>query len=610
MIMEKEKHLHSFFIDKWHYIFLFAFLIFFTVHTARFISLDRSPIASVSHIHYTYALDSYQSVGKTIKISLWYYFTNDYPPLLYIATGFFFKIFGVSIKSALWSIYPFSIIFIISLFLTGLHFGGKSGAVAVCLIGSANIYFLNFSHLYMPDVPHSAMVFLAFYFLLKSEFFKKPVFTYLFGFAFGLSMLCRFNSIFFIAGPLIFLFGYHTFRSLRTFITGIFFVLAICGTPVYITLSALGNRNNLNFLFQNRSYYATIFIIVSVAIFALTFFVERNLMHIYKEKGKENVLKILWGIRTILISQFIAIPYYIYALPSLTHRLNTYVNQGFIPDQLRNYIENIKIVNNFFPMIFILVIIGIIFIFIRKKQLPDFILLLSMGISGFVITTHFTQPIHRFLLGEVLVFSVLGGYWVGYAKRFKFPALAFIFAFSVLSMSYLFFSPAVPLKTYEIEDTKIRPFFYRQPIYPTNPDPDQSKIYRIVDDITVRFRESMGDKYETVVIYLHHSDKYTYQGDHDYNFLRDTYSMYLKRLLRYSGINSTETRKDSRPVKICLEEKKESLVILLVGYVDRDYPDRIIRKIEDYMGRKVEFVSKYGIMGKKKINIYFVYPEK
>ncbi len=86
--------------------------------------------------------------------------------------------------------------------------------------------------------------------------------------------------------------------------------------------------------------------------------------------------------------------------------------------------------------------------------------------------------------------------------------------------------------------------------------------------------------------------------------------MYIKRLLRYSGINSTEAREDNRPVEICLEEKKESPVILLVGYVDRDYPDKITGKIKDDMGRKVEFVSKYGIMGKKKINIYFVYPQR
>jgi len=47
-----------------------------------------------------------------------------------------------------------------------------------------------------------------------------------------------------------------------------------------------------------------------------------------------------------------------------------------------------------------------------------------------------------------------------------------------------------------------------------------------------------------------------------------------------------------------------------VGYIDGNYPDEFIEKITKTGDRKIEFVSKYGIIGKKKIKVYIIYPEK
>ena len=195
--------------NNWHFMFLVILLVFFTIHTAFFISNDRSTIAGDSHTHLRFARDSYVSMWNKEHSEGIGYFDTHYSPFVYMITGIFFKLFGLSISSALWSIYPFSVIFIIALFFTGLHFGGKSGAVAVTLIGASNIYFINYSHLYMLDVPHLAFTSLAMLFLLKSEMFKKLFYSYLFGVSLGIAILCRSNTVYFVFGPLVVLFSFY-----------------------------------------------------------------------------------------------------------------------------------------------------------------------------------------------------------------------------------------------------------------------------------------------------------------------------------------------------------------------------------------------------------------
>lgn len=596
----------NFIKDKWHLLFLAILLIFFTIHTAFFISRDRSPIVSDSHTHLRFARDSYNTLGNVDKFGKLGYFNTHYPPLVYVVTGFFYRVFGLSLTTARWSIYPFSIIFIIALFFTGFHFGGKSGAVAACLIGTSNIYFINYSHLYMLDIPHSAITCLAMFFLFKSELFKKPVFSYLFGLTFGLALLCRFSTVYFIAGPLIVLFLYFALHSLRLFVLVIPFALGINGMLLYFLKFAYKNKQNLDMIKSRFGFNLIILLTVSAFLIFLTIIVKRKLMGFFRQRNLDVVNQILTGTRSVLLSLIIAMPVYLYIMPMLMFRLTDHI---FNLRVTQNLVINYNSLNNFFPMIFILTGIGIIFILIRRKQVLDFVVLISLAISGFIFTTYSAAPFGRYLIVTALAFSVLGGYWIEYIGKLKFIALAFIFSYSALSLSFLFFSPAVPEKLYEINYYEERKLFYMEPVYPTNPDPDMTKMFAMVDDIEREFNHSFRGKYKNVSMYYQFSGKFLEVMPREVQLMkelfRDTYGMNLFLLLQYKNIPLVQ-----EPVNIEIIEymnRDPSIpLFLLIGYVDGDYPVEILKEIETETGRKSRRISGYGVMGKKKVNIYVV----
>jgi len=597
-----------FIADNWHLIFLVLLLIFFTIHTAVFISRDRSPIVSDSHTHLMFARDSYNSVGNVKKFGELGYLNKDYPPLVYLVTGVFFKIFGLSLTTAIWSIYPFSIIFILSLFFTGFHFGGKSGAVATALIGTSNIFFINYSHLYMLDVPHAALTCLAMCFLFKSEMFKKPLYSYLFGLTFGLSLLCRFSSMFFIAGPLIVLFVYFAFHSLRVFIFTIPFALGINGMLFYFLKFALDNRQNLELIRSRYGLNMIIFLVIGAILILLTILIRKKMMGLFQRKNHGIVEQVITGTRAILLSLIIAMSIYLYIMHMLMFRFAEHIYDLEIE---LNSMMNYHTLNNFFPMIFIMTGIGIIFIFIRRKRILDFIVLISMGVSGFLFTTYLAAPFSRYLIALALVFSVLGGYWIEYIGKLKFPALAYIFAYSALSLGFLFFSPAVPQKIQEINLLETRKTFYTDPVYPTNPDPDSARLFAIADDIENEFNRSLRGKYKKMSVYYHYRKEFISdpadQGEIQGTFLRDTYGLNLYRVLQYKNL-PLEHEHGKITKEEFLKINRSIPVFLLIGYVDGDYPRKVIKRIEMEDGRKIRRISGYCVIGKKKVNVYLIFP--
>jgi len=597
--------------NNWHFMFLVILLVFFTIHTAFFISNDRSTIAGDSHTHLRFARDSYVSMWNKEHSEGIGYFDTHYSPFVYMITGIFFKLFGLSVSSALWSIYPFSVIFIIALFFTGLHFGGKSGAVATSLIGISNIYFINYSHLYMLDVPHLAFTSLAILFLFKSEMFKKPLYSYLFGVSLGIAILCRSNTVYFVFGPLVVLFIYFGFRSMRLFLLEIPFALGINSLLYYYLTFAYKNRQNVEIIRKQFSLNLILLFAVSLFLVFLTIVVKKKLMDFFQEKNIDIVNRILNGTRSLILSMIIFLPVYLYILPNLMFRLTDYIQKNLAG--VGNFISNYYSLNNFFPMIFVLAGIGLIFILIRRKQVLDFIVLISYGISGFLITTYSIEPFGRYLIALVFFFSILGGYWIEYIGKLKFIVLAFIFSYSALSLGFIFFSPDVPEILCGKDFYKDREFFYLEPVCPTNPEPDRAKLFAITDDIKKEFDRSFRGRSEKASVYYKFSSRFTevYYPDPPIleQHLKDTYGMKLYLTLKYKNI---PLRQELYNIGLIEYMNMNPFVplFLVVGYVDRDYPAEIMNKIQDETGREYKRISGYGVPGKRKVNVYIVYPLK
>lgn len=587
----------------WHYIILVFILLLFTANAIEFMSRDKSPqvLESINHLKLT--LDCYNSISKK---SDWNYLTNTYPTLVYLVTGLFFRIFGVSITTAVWSIYPFSVIFLVSVFFIGMHFGEKSGAVASLSIAAANIFFLNYSYIYALDIPQAAMLSLSFLFLLKSENLKNKLFSYLFAMTMGLSIMCRFDAIFYLAGLFIALFIYFAFRSFRIFILSAAMTLPVMGLVTYFLGFSLKNRNDFEVL-KGMVWHNMLVLLcfVLVAIFTI-FMIEKKYISAFSDGEKEYVKRILTGARVIVISLIISLPFYIYNMHYLMQKLTIHLGDLHVS---HNYHENYQIIYSFFPLIFLLVFIGIVYIFIRKKQVFDFILLISMGLSGFLLVTHFGGPFPRFLFTEITVMAVLGGYWMEYTGYLKYPLQTFVFGYAIISLGSLFVSPGVPLLYQEIEaGIRYEPLFYLQSDFHVSPDPDRYRVYQIGTDLKKQFRNGNGQKHPS--LYFYYTDKFLDIRQPMYKDLPghmfDVYSMNIVRVLEYEGIPVLHYRSGNNNPDAFLRENRENPVFLLVGYEDRRVVDDLMNQMENHHP-DTKFVGRYGIMGKKKISVYIVY---
>ena len=602
--VEKELSNAAGFLKRnWHYIFLVFILLLFTVNTAVFISKDRSPLISESSTHLMYALDSLLTMGS-MKFTQWYYFNNDYPPLVYIITGIFFKIFGISIQTALWSLFPFSLLFIVSVFLTGEHFGGKAGAVASMLIAASNVPFLNFSHIYALDVPQAALTSISFLFLLKSETFTKKTYSYLFGIFLGLSLLCRINSIFFMLGPLVILFLYLSLRGWKVFLLGSAITASFCGLVIYFLLPALKNRNNPEVLIKMVPANFFVFFIFLVILVLLIFIMKNRLLNNFSPSEKDNTDKILTGTRALIISLIISLPFYLWNLPLLMRKMAEHIQ---ILDSASAFRENLSNIHSFFPFILFLVIAGIVSFILRKRQIPDFIMLVSMGLSGLILTSIAAGSISRFLITEVLALAVLGGYWIQYTRQFRFPLLAIIFAFSIIPLCSIFFSPGIPLNYQEIDIRESRSLLFPNPVLPANPDPDRFKTYQVAEEIKAKYKNS-NDESESPVLYFYYSDAFLDMNKPMRDYLTDAYSMIVARILQYDGIPVSLYKSGNVNPGYFLAENKDKPCFLIVGYEDKSFPEEIAWQTKNLYNRNTQFVGKYAVMGKKAVAVYIVYP--
>jgi hypothetical protein len=603
----------------WHILFLFLLITVFTVNNAWFIANDRSPIVADMAEHLPYTRNTYRILFEVPGVKDILIYRNAYEPLVHYTTAATMKVFGLSIPVALWSLYPFSIIMILAIFGVGNHFGGKAGGAAAALIGTSNCYFLDYSHLYMQDIAHAALTCLAFYLLLKTDAFKKPLYSWLFGLVLGLSLLARFSSAFYLLAPVIILFLYISLRNFRIFLfTSV--SLSIIGVMEYYFLKT-GIMLAKTHIDPKPAIFAQlqIFCIVVIILFLITVILKRFRNAVFGEKHADYANMAITAIRSILIALVVSQPWFIVSSAYLFERLLWHTGGHPLTDRefiIKNLFINYNTINNFFPLVFFMAAAGIIFAIIKKVKPLDMAMLVSMGVIGFFLSSLTASPFSRYFLAEILVLSVLAGYWVHYTGIFKFPIFSYIGAYSVLMLLFPFFSPHVP-GFWEVYDLEYNNPVYFSPVYATNPTPDTYRLYAIADDI-----KGAKDKY--------------FQNDNDYRLLlqlapdfaklndypgrnagmmserslADLYGRNLIRVMWFKGMPFPEDGiMENANMDDYLEINRAKPVFLVVGYEDPDYPTELINKIESQYGRKTERVSAYCIFDKKKINVYLIYPE-
>jgi 4-amino-4-deoxy-L-arabinose transferase-like glycosyltransferase len=130
-----------------------------------------------------------------------------YPPLVYWVALPFYKLFGISITSAVLSNAVFITPLLYAVYFLGRRLGGRSvGLLATLLIASYPMMVSQFKQ-YQLDAPLAAMVALALCLLVYSQGFRRPRLTLAFGVVCGLGMLTKWTFVACIALPALWTLG-------------------------------------------------------------------------------------------------------------------------------------------------------------------------------------------------------------------------------------------------------------------------------------------------------------------------------------------------------------------------------------------------------------------
>lgn len=181
--------------DKYDTLYLLLAIVFclFYLYSSYLYNLRAQPQIehhdSVKHLHNAYYV--HKDMNEHGAGAFFIKYSYGYPPLVYYVTFLFFRLFGVSISTAIYSQAVFWLILVLSVFgICKKVINAEAGFVGVMIFLA--IPGLNDSMaVYILDLPLVAVSALALFCLLKSEEFKNRFWSYAFFVSFALGMLTK-----------------------------------------------------------------------------------------------------------------------------------------------------------------------------------------------------------------------------------------------------------------------------------------------------------------------------------------------------------------------------------------------------------------------------------
>jgi len=364
-----------------------------------------------------------------------------YPPLVYLVSTIYYLIYGFSSVTARLSLSIFSIIFILSMFGIGKEMGGRIGGICTSALAASSPPIINFAHRYYLDFPQTAMTALAFYLLLLTKGYKERKYCRLLAAALGLAILTKWSTLFFLFIPLIWFIIPHIFKSIKS--AGIF--IATCGFVGFLLwrisdfYSFIQNMDREKVLKMSQGAYF-INIIIPIVIFLIITFILEILLRKRDEKfEKSGVINILNFSRVTVLPFIIIGPWLYWSANSISNKIRGDIVWHRDPQATLKYlVYSLKVQYNYAPL---LMLVGLIFIFVFRKDIYKKLVLPVSLIFSFVLMNRIGYPFMRYILSFVIFSAALGGYWVGWTKKFRKPiALALVFI-SIISLMGWFTAP-------------------------------------------------------------------------------------------------------------------------------------------------------------------------
>ena len=540
---------------------------------------------------------------------------QKYPPLIYSVASLYMAALGVSIKSALWSYFTFVIIYMLALYGIGKYFGDKMGGIAVAAIGISNHFIMYMTHMFVPELPQTAMTTLAVYFLLKTERFTDEIYSYFFAVALALAMLTKWSSAFYLLLPILIMLGYYIYKNWKN----IFLII----TPLIpLSIMAVIYLNAGKELFKINPggnsppphWAIPVFLLVMLVLIALTYITEIFFLKKVDEKQRDNTKYMLIGVRALLIALLICGTWYVYSIQGVVAKLKFQHQEVFQPMQPRNeplIIFSLKhyimALTNFPLVYFLLFITGLVFVFIRKQKVLEFIIVLSAIFSGVPLISATAPPAMFYILTCFFVLSVFSGYWFGYAGKLKYPLTILILLLSCISLIY------PTLSDHQKESIPIDQSWLDRGLAlsdMTEPDMHNYRIEEIINDVD-KFADDKNLKTRhnrvPVPVGVYVTDGFRRTRERERSFVE---AWVFPCLMRYKGLKGYFPFTMERDWNRRLSEFKGKTLILIIGYLDDDYPEKTVKFLKTGFNREATVLKKYYIDKHRIIAVLVVKPEE
>ncbi|MCD4786362.1 MAG: glycosyltransferase family 39 protein [Candidatus Eremiobacteraeota bacterium] len=354
-----------------------------------------------------------------------------YPPLVYLVSSAYYVILGYSPVVARMSLFIFSIIFILSMYGIGKEFGGRIGGICVSAIAASSPHIISFAHRYYIDFPQTAMTALAFYMLLLTKGYRDRKFSWILGVVLGLAVFTKWSTLFFILVPLVWFIIPYIFKNWKcpAVLGGTLALQAFVGWRLHSYYMSLQQADHWK-VFWPRAYFVNLFLPVSAFLIG-TVLLERKLEKDEKfpESGVGNILNFS---RVATLPLIIVGPWLFWSARSIMNKFAGDVAwHRVFRDTLDYYIYAIKYQYSFST---ILIFIGLVFIFVFRKDIYRKLVLPVGLIFSFFLMAKIGFPFMRYILSFLVFTAALGGYWVGYAGKLRKPVAVLIVTISIISL--------------------------------------------------------------------------------------------------------------------------------------------------------------------------------
>jgi hypothetical protein len=397
----------------WAYAVIIAMVLTNVAYDYYFVTKETAPQSwdqsrhLISSLSYYYILTS--DLGFSDKISRMLQVDNYYPPFYHFSTVLMYFLFRDT--------HPSTAIMINTIYLGILVFSahgiGKKlfnrevGLLTAFLVLMYPPVF-DRQHEYMIELALMAFVSLSIYLLLCTDHFKNRMFSLAFGIVFGLSVLTKWTSIFFIIGPLIWV-SYETFKP---YINKKTKVCSYCGK---IVEKPINNANKV--------------------------FCSKQCKNAYNKSPKSNpgTISLINLIIAGAVSLIVALPWYSIHLSDVINTLSWGIEYWGTSEGDPEVLTLKSLTYYLFSLIsyqasfvfFIIFLIGMIFLLKSSSIRVQKILLLLWILIPYVVMTSLRNKNTGYTDAIIVAVAVISALWISSisSKRTKISLLLVLFVF-------------------------------------------------------------------------------------------------------------------------------------------------------------------------------------